>query len=193
MEQIEIWKDIDGYIGFYQISNLGRVKCLQREIIRSGDIKKNHTRKFTLNEQIKRTAFDKDKYQIVALNKDGKSKMHKIHRLIAKAFIPNPENKPQVNHIDGNPSNNSISNLEWVTNRENTIHAFKFLNRNEKRYKIEQFNNKKVLQYDKKGNLLNTYTTRAEASRKTGVNQSDICKCANNKKQTAGGFIWKNE
>lgn len=119
----EIWKDIKGYEGSYQVSNLGRVKSLQRTI-RCGLANCNNKR--TIPEQILRPRRDLKKgYMQVTLSKSSVLTVYSVHRLVASAFIPNPHNKPEVNHIDGHPSNNNVENLEWVTKSENAIHAFK--------------------------------------------------------------------
>ena len=102
----EIWKDVVGYEGKYKVSNKGRVKTFQRKVTKIL-IPQNHFQYFA-----------------VGLNKFGKQKRIGVHVLVAKAFIPNPENKPEVNHIDGNKRNNCVENLEWVTGSENTKHAF---------------------------------------------------------------------
>lgn len=104
----EIWKDIEGYEGLYQISNLGRVKSFKR--YSEGKILK--ARKVTKG------------YLQVTLLKNGKGKNKKVHRLVAQAFIMNPNNCPQVNHINGNKTDNTVQNLEWVTNKENVQHAW---------------------------------------------------------------------
>lgn len=114
----EEWKDIKNYEGLYQISNLGRVKSLvgwngKRYISRERVLEPT-------KRNDKRTTYQR---AIVSLTKDGKKKDYRVHRLVAEAFIPNPQNKPQVNHIDGNPLNNNVSNLEWVTDKENKLHA----------------------------------------------------------------------
>lgn len=123
----EIWKDIKDYEGLYQVSNLGRVKSIERQVERNRNgkvfylsvpekiLKENYT-KTTERHPMKRAT--------VELWKENKRKRYFIHRLVAEAFIENPLNKPQVNHIDGNPLNNKISNLEWTTNKENTQHAY---------------------------------------------------------------------
>lgn len=107
----EIWKDIKGYEGLYQISNLGRVKSLGNE--------------YRKKEKYLKLQYSRDGYQRLGLRKSGVAKCEYIHRLVAIAFIPNPLNKPQVNHIDGNKQNNKVNNLEWVTPFENTHHAYK--------------------------------------------------------------------
>lgn len=108
----EVWKDVIGFEGYYQVSNLGRVKRIKSE-------KGAQTEK-TLKEY----SYPSTGYFQVNLSKDSKVTHCYIHRLVAEAFILNPENKPQVNHIDGNKHNNNIDNLEWVTNQENSVHAY---------------------------------------------------------------------
>ena len=107
---MEIWKSIKDYEN-YQVSNLGRVKSL------------NYGR--TGKEQILKPAKDKDGYLYVGLCKNGKTKLFKIHRLVAQAFIPNIENKPCINHIDCDRQNNCVDNIEWCTIQENNIYAYK--------------------------------------------------------------------
>lgn len=106
----EIWKDIEGFNNFYQISSFGRVKSLKR--------------KGVLKEKILRGRVDKKGYVHYALKKDKQTYEKKAHRLVAQAFISNPKNKPQVNHLDNNKKNNYYKNLEWVTNGENQIHSY---------------------------------------------------------------------
>lgn len=113
----EIWKDIKGFEGYYQISNYGNVKGLTRKV-------KKWDGEKIIKEKIKIADLTKGYYRI-ALYKKNKIKKEQIHRLVATHFILNPENKPQVNHIDGNKLNNHVSNLEWVTQSENQIHAYK--------------------------------------------------------------------
>lgn len=104
----EIWVDIEGYGGFYQISNKTRVKSFYKGKIR-----------------ILRQGFNTNGYPTVSLHKNGKAKTYTVHRLVAKAFIPNPENKPKIDHIDTNRSNASVENLRWVTSSENSQAAIK--------------------------------------------------------------------
>lgn len=116
----EIWKDIEGYEGCYQVSNLGNVRSLDRII-------GNALRKGKILKELK----NKDGYLVVGLHKDGKRKKFFMHRLVAQAFIPNPDNKKEVNHmnicnlsIDENKKYNAIENLEWTTHDENLIHSY---------------------------------------------------------------------
>lgn len=115
----EIWKDIVNYEGIYQISNLGRIKSLAREIYLP---KRNIIRK--LKDTILSPKTDKQPYHNVNLYKDYKPKLTRVHVLVAETFIPNPNNKPFVNHINGIKKDNRVENLEWVTHYENMTHAF---------------------------------------------------------------------
>lgn len=108
----EVWKDIKEFEGFYQISNLGRVRSLDREVKRSEEIMK-------VKGKIIKAHLNTKGYKVVDLYKDGKRKHKHVHYLIAKAFIPNPDNKSFIDHIDTNKTNNNISNLRWCTHKEN--------------------------------------------------------------------------
>jgi hypothetical protein len=112
---MEKWKDIKGYEGYYQVSNLGNVKSLDR-VVWNGKV---------FHKRIGKILKPKgDRYYELCLTKQGKLKKVYIHRLVAQAFIPNPNNKAEVNHMDGNKVNNHISNLEWCTSKENKKHAW---------------------------------------------------------------------
>lgn len=112
--QNEIWKDIIGYEGKYQVSNIGNVKSLDY-IDNRGQLKKGKLLKRRITEK---------GYNSAVLYNNGKQKCYKVHRLVATAFIENSSYKPFVNHIDGNKLNNNVSNLEWCTHQENIIHSF---------------------------------------------------------------------
>ena len=115
----ELWKDIKGYEGCYQVSNLGRIKSLDR-------MTNNQYGEYFMKGRILKNSIIKDKgYCRVSLN-NGNGKISKrVHRLVAEAFIPNPENKPEVNHKDGNKLNNCVSDLQWCTNKENIEHSIR--------------------------------------------------------------------
>lgn len=108
----EIWKDVKGYEGLYQISNFGKVKSLERSV------KFGHSKRI-VEETLLHPTDNGNGYKIVGLRKNGKRKNFYIHRLIAEAFIPNPLNLKYINHIDFNRSNNSVGNLEWCTQKDN--------------------------------------------------------------------------
>ena len=114
----EIYKDIPGYVGYYQASNLGNIKSLNRVV------KCKRLGQQIIKERILKPNIVSG-YAQVLLSKYGKRKDKKVHRLVAETFIPNPHNKEQVNHMDGNKLNNSLENLEWNTCSENQLHAVK--------------------------------------------------------------------
>lgn len=113
----ELWKDIEGYEGYYQISNKGRVMAMPRVIKTKSGITRNCS-----GRELAKNKTDVG-YYYVSLSKNRIRKNHRINRLVAIHFIPNPYNKPEVNHIDGNKANNNVENLEWVTGQENKYHA----------------------------------------------------------------------
>lgn len=115
----ETWKDIKGFEGFYQVSNLGRIKSITRKIINSGCF----TGACLITGRILKQGIDTSGYNFVNLCKDKKQRSLMVHKLVAIAFIPNPLNKPQINHLDYNPQNNNVGNLEWVTAKENGQHS----------------------------------------------------------------------
>lgn len=166
--QEEIWKDIVGYEGLYQVSNFGRIKSFHKN--------KEYIKALTLNDH---------GYSIVNLNKNKKQKTFKVHRLVSKAFIPNPNNYLIINHIDGNKINNNVDNLEWCTQSYNASHGWK--------NHLNKGSSKKVLQYDLQGNLVGEFISSSDASRVLHINGGDIRSCClslyNHK--TAGGYIWK--
>lgn len=129
----EIWKQIDEFPD-YEVSNLGNVRSVTREVI---DAK--CTRIF--ERKVLKPWQDIHGYYHVSLRVNGETKKRSVHRLVAQAFIANPDNKPQVNHKDGNPKNNVVENLEWCTNAENTLHAYR-TGLNTHKQKLITFNGK---------------------------------------------------
>lgn len=177
---MEKWKDIVGYEGIYEVSNKGRVRRLFKGT------------KGTLDRIVKGQTSPHG-YHRVQLTFNGKIKYLFAHRLAALSFIDNPENKPFVNHIDGNKLNNNIENLEWVTGKENNIHAIKMglstpsVKRAGK--KAHKLNKRKINQYDLSGNYIKTYSSITEAKKKTGI--SGINQNLGGRNKSAGGFIFK--
>lgn len=116
----EVWKDAVGYEGHYQISNHGRIKSVDRYVTSKTGVKR------LLKGRIRKTVLaGRDRcYPTIVCSVAGKNKREYIHRLVARAFIENPEGKPEVNHVDGDKENNHVNNLEWVTRSRNKFHAY---------------------------------------------------------------------
>ncbi len=166
----EIWKDIDGYENLYKVSNLGNVMSFW----------KKHPHLMALKQ-------GRGGYLHIGLRTCNKPRKNfDVHRLVAQAFIPNPNNLPQVNHIDENKTNNRVDNLEWCTAKYNTNYGTS-LERRIKAY------SKPVLQFDKNGNFINEYPSIKDAAKKTGINKSTIGMVCRGKYKYAGGYIWKYE
>lgn len=175
----EIYKDISGYEGVYQISNKGNVKSLSFN--RSG---KNRILKFGVN----------DGYFVVMLYKNKLRKNCSVHRLVANEFIPNPDGKEQINHIDGNKVNNCVENLEWSTISENQIHRFKVLNHKGPNFgKLGKDNNNsvKVEQYSKQGDFIRCWDSIMDVHRELGINSANISNCCRGRLKSVGGYKWK--
>ena len=170
----EIWKDKKDYEGYYQISNLGRGKSLNY----------NHTGK----EKILKPLVSSQGYLQFNFYKNKKCIKYLVHRLVAEAFLDNPDNLPCVNHKDENPLNNVVSNLEWCTYSYNNSYGTRL-----ERVRDKQINGKKskpVLQYDLEGNLIKEWLSAAECGR-NGFHQAHIIDCCKGKYKQHKGFIWK--
>jgi hypothetical protein len=187
----EIWKDIKGYEGLYQVSNLGKVKSLNRYITNKNNKQQYYNGKM-LSGNIRHG------YLKLTLSKDNIQKTIPIHILVAKTFIPNPENKPEVNHIDGNKSNNCVNNLEWCTRSENELHAYRnglaksSLKQKEAVAKYAKENySKKVLQYNLNGDFIKEWNSMHDVWRELGIRPSYICRCCKGLRNHTFGYIWK--
>lgn len=182
---LETWKDVVGYEGYYKVSNWGRVMSVERKVWNGKGYK-------TESSRILKQAYNQKGYPIVYLSKESKQKTVTVHRLVALAFIPNPLDKPQVNHIDGDKTNNLVDNLEWCTNEENQIHAVKHGLNDHSKYKAGK-KERAVAKIDTKtGEVIETYKSAADATRAIGYkSKSNIGACCRGEKKTVGGFKWR--
>lgn len=175
---MEIWKSIKGYEGFYQVSNKGRIKSLKRKTIDGRSLK----------EIIRKLGLGFTGYYHIDLWKDNCAKTIKVHRLVAQAFIPNPDNKPQINHVNGIKSYNEVDNLEWCTARENVQHSFNKLGRIKIGQKGEACHKAKLTEkqvYEIKNLLHNTKLLQKEIAKKYDINHRTISGIKNS-------VIWKH-
>lgn len=170
----EIWKNVNGFEGIYEVNNVGIVRTVKSGFLRKLQLAPNG-------------------YYSVTLKLNGKSYRKDVHRIVALAFLPQIEGKNWVNHIDNNKLNNNIDNLEWCTPKENMLHCMKngrFRPENGLKKAIEN-NKKTVYQYSKDGELINIFNSMNDAVRETNTQQSQISRCCNNKSKTANGYIWR--
>lgn len=213
----EIWKDIAGYEGYYQVSNLGRVKRLPtcvRASYGSKQFRSSHILRYKESRG----------YNAVCLSKNGEDEKYlRVGRLVAMAFIPNPENLPQVNHKDCNRRNDRADNLEWCTAKYNNNYAEhnkKLSEAAKRRFKdpiqyallvervrricqdpvwkarqraaqLNNSNSKAVNMLDMKGNYIKTFPSLAEANRQTGIPSQNIGRCCKGGLNYAGGYKWE--
>lgn len=164
--QGEEWLPVVGYEGLYEVSNLGRVKRLSNSA--------------TCKEKILTPQIQRDGYQRVTLSKKGQKKRVSIHRLVAIAFIPNPENKEQVNHLDTNKLNNNLSNLQWATPKENIAHAVA--------HGLMKKSNKPIVASNIETGEKRQFESQTEASRKLGVYMKQISCVLNGRTKHVGGW-----
>ena len=179
MSSAEIWQSIEGYEGLYEVSNLGKVKRLGGSKLCPWDR--------DVNQRPKKTG-----YRIVTLSKDGKPKTLHVHRLVAVAFVSNPQGLLEVNHKDLDKSNNAADNLEWTTRKKNMNH---FLENGKRVYKhIVQGKpppfSKNVFQLTKCGVLVKKWDSVTEAAKSLHIQKNNISACARNELPIAGGFKW---
>ena len=187
---LEQWKDIPGWEDLYQASNLGRVRSKDR-MMYVNVFGKTPCRRLKKGRVLKQAIHNPGRHPeyLVSLSRDGKKITPYVHRLIALTFIPNPQNLPEVNHKDENSLNNCVWNLEWCTRDYNLNYS----THNIRVALSNRFNNrcKPVLQYNSDMVLIREYHSTHEASRITGIKQSQIWACVSGKSKTAHGYVWR--
>ena len=174
---IEKWRDIANFEGLYLISNLGHVKSVER-------YKRNNAGTQFVNERLRVLTPDKDGYLKVCLSKDGKHYVRSVHRLVAEAFIPNPDNLPVINHKNEDKQDNRVENLEWCTVQYNTMYGTG-------RIRTSMKQGKPVEQLDLDGNVIDEFYSMCVAAKITGVPQPNIHKVCNGVRRTAGSYKWR--
>ena len=199
-----IWRDIPGYEGLYQVSNDGKVRSLNY----------NHTGK----KQILKQYTNKEGYKRIALSKNNKLKWYLVHRLVALAFIPNPNNWPQVNHKDENKANNYVNNLEWMSHKDNCNYGTRnerhskamkgYKHTKEARNKMSKAqkgkrkgkdnpNSKPILMFTKNGDFIKRFDSVGDANEYLGKDRHNdnisLCARPRSKNKTAWGYKWKYE
>lgn len=177
---MENWKFINAN---YEVSDKGNIKSVNY--------------RGTGKSAIRKQSISKNGYMRVILSDNGKNKTYFVHRLVAAAFIPNPDNKPCIDHIDGDKSNNRADNLRWVTTKENCNNPITKSRLNKKigEYMVGRLGGlhqraKQIAMYSICGDLIKTFLSVKDAQRETGLNDSNIVKCCKGIKKTCGGYIW---
>ena len=163
----EIWKDIKGYEGYYQISNMGRVKSLERTVWNGRGYRK-------MPEKILKPQKNRNGYLQVPLSKEGTEKKYYIHRLVANAFIPNPQGLPEINHLSEDKTDNRAENLEFCTSQ----------------YNKEYSQAKAVIAVNKVSGLIMEFNSIMEAERTLGIDKSSIVRCCKGKQKSAVGYTF---
>ena len=161
---MEMWKGVPGYEGLYRVSDQGRVYSVRNEIVLKPVNSKG--------------------YCVVTLSDHGKAKLAKVHRLVAMAFIPNPENKPTVNHRNEIKTDNRACNLEWATNAEQNAHGTRL-------QRAAKSRSREIRQYSMSGDLIRIWPSMAQAARELGIGSGNIWAAVSGRCRQAGGYIWK--
>lgn len=167
----EEFRDIKGYENLYQVSNLGNVRSLARNIVRKNGMS------LWVRGGILKPSIASHGYMVVVLANKGHLKQYLVHRLVAEAFLDNPNNYKEVNHKDGNKLNNDVSNLEFCTYTENLKHAYKNNLRKTKKYICVETGKE--------------YSSTVEIEKLTGISRQHITQCCKGIRKTTGGYHWK--
>lgn len=173
----ELWRWVVGYEGLYMVSSYGRVMSVPKRAARSNGYMASY------DGQILSPSNNTKGYPSVSLHRDGRGRTRAIHRLVAEAFVPNPEGLPSVNHIDEDKTNNSVENLEWCTLEYNNNYGTR-----NNRISATTANTVQMLL---DGKVVAEYPSARKAYEATGTTPSHISECCNGKRKTANGFQWR--
>lgn len=177
----EIWKSVNGYEGYYEVRNLGRVKRCSKQITRKNRWGGN-TELVYKGGILSPSINSRNGYIYVHLSKNGKSKMVRLHRLVASAFVPNEGMYNQINHIDGDKTNNRACNLEWCNSSQNMKHSYGIGLRKAPKAKG-------VVQYSKDGHVIKHWKNAVSAERELSIH--NVTACCRGVRKTAGGYVWR--
>lgn len=186
MNNIEIWKDVVGYEGYYEVSNIGRVRSLERVVVDGS----------TRGYRLRALCNDGLGYKHVSLSKNRKNRTIKVHRLVAQAFIPNPENKPHIDHINTIRDDNRVENLRWVTPKENsqnkiTRKRLEIFNEVNRLTGVAKPSTRKVLEYNIDGLFVREWRCVRFIAQTYNVDNSNIYSCCNGKAKHCKGKIYR--
>lgn len=173
---MEEWRDIEGYQGLYQVSNMGRVKSLERTVWNNGGY-------YKIPERIMKPQMHRNGYLSVNLWREGIVKNYLVHRLVATAFIPNPQGYKEVNHINEDKTDNRVCNLEFCSRSYNLTY-------NDRAKKIAEKNSKPIYGINKVSGLIVEFPSAREAGRTLGINNANINSCLKGRYKSSGGFYW---
>lgn len=175
----EVWKDFE-YNGnvYYQVSNYGRARSLDRYRILFNGVKA------IIRGKILKAQLSKKGYYSYHFSFDGVCVVKRVNRIVAELFIPNPNNYPEVNHIDENTKNNCVNNLEWCTHKYN-------MNYGTRTIRVSEKTSKKIEQYDLQGNFIKEWDSLASASRSLNISRGTLCSCIKGQVKSCGGYQWK--
>lgn len=194
---METWKSIAGYEGLYEVSNRGQVRSVVRTSKRNGNTTK------TVQSTVLRIQQQSNGYLKVSLCKDGKARDFRVHRLVASAFIPNPDNLPEVNHLNEDKSDNRVENLCWSSHRDNIMHGTQLkrgvANRNQRGELNGMFGRKgalspvakRVIQSDSNGKVVAEYSSIREAAKAIGRTPGSITNAIVGRTSNCAGYTWK--